>query len=775
MNKHIFDVSNQRWSLRKVKIGLVSILLGFTFMTTSQLVKADDVSSSQNVEEVNITQRNTNQAQNEEPTSHSIQPKLSDVQDLKSETTKNEKFTSETKDQLSNQDNFNINQVNTNKIRLDKTQNNKSISFNDEKITKQGTNQVLDKADAQKNDDLHKLNTEQMNSKYLKKYENLIHDAEKANKWNIGFPSESDQRTIENGETKIMVNKNSDGPNPMLNNSIIYGNYKKEKFIYDDGKSSFLGIAAQDAYHHFIPLSTTIKETNYDWVKSDGNIIIRRFSQFDSPALNGISYEVKKNNGETNIISKSKDNDIYDSSAQLNIFEYLIITPEGNIIHKINFEDNSNYDKNDQDSDAPTPELPQSYYVLIDTGTTNQKDLPIYSSGKDGLYVFDDSQYVVYGIKPLDKTKVMAIDFSLANSNGDSPSASFESNHRVDDLDETRDIPDEKVQKNVNDNAILILSPEINLKNQKSTDIWYIETAFGTAGNKPEDLSHLVNPTVDTTQKDDEINHKIDDINKQIEDLDNAKSNFNNETDSLDPIFGHFDNDSRIKDIKEGTEKSFKLTDNKSVDIMESIVKPALTKVIGSTLAGTVINGFSHFATFLDIEPMLKAVNEGITGVVKLKYLLQYKVPRNILQRMKKDLIILKRRLRYSTSLKEANYWMNSTILAMNKKYGKRLNKYSLSASAVKDKINDIVTESTSKFITAFSKFMFDKITDGSDKAAIMLFTTVLSVAKAGFSNLDDEISDGLDKFNSTILSTLGKPLIDPISNSIWNLYFNKK
>ena len=118
---------------------------------------------------------------------------------------------------------------------------------------------------------------------------------------------------------------------------------------------------------------------------------------------------------------------------------------------------------------------------------------------------------------------------------------------------------------------------------------------------------------------------------------------------------------------------------------------------------------------------------------------------------------------------------MNSTILAMNKKYGKRLNKYSLSASAVKDKINDIVTESTSKFITAFSKFMFDKITDGSDKAAIMLFTTVLSVAKAGFSNLDDEISDGLDKFNSTILSTLGKPLIDPISNSIWNLYFNKK
>ena len=775
MNKHIFDVSNQRWSLRKVKIGLVSILLGFTFMTTSQLVKADDVSSSQNVEEVNITQRNTNQAQNEEPTSHSIQPKLSDVQDLKSETTKNEKFTSETKDQLSNQDNFNINQVNTNKIRLDKTQNNKSISFNDEKITKQGTNQVLDKADAQKNDDLHKLNTEQMNSKYLKKYENLIHDAEKANKWNIGFPTESDQRTIENGETKIMVNKNSDGPNPMLNNSIIYGNYKKEKFIYDDGKSSFLGIAAQDAYHHFIPLSTTIKETNYDWVKSDGNIIIRRFSQFDSPALNGISYEVKKNNGETNIISKSKDNDIYDSSAQLNIFEYLIITPEGNIIHKINFEDNSNYDKNDQDSDAPTPELPQSYYVLIDTGTTNQKDLPIYSSGKDGLYVFDDSQYVVYGIKPLDKTKVMAIDFSLANSSGDSPSTSFESNHRVDDLDETRDIPDEKVQKNVNDNAILILSPEINLKNQKSTDIWYIETAFGTAGNKPEDLSHLVNPTVDTTQKDDEINHKIDDINKQIEDLDNAKSNFNNETDSLDPIFGHFDNDSRIKDIKEGTEKSFKLTDNKSVDIMESIVKPALTKVIGSTLAGTVINGFSHFATFLDIEPMLKAVNEGITGVVKLKYLLQYKVPRNILQRMKKDLIILKRRLRYSTSLKEANYWMNSTILAMNKKYGKRLNKYSLSASAVKDKINDIVTESTSKFITAFSKFMFDKITDGSDKAAIMLFTTVLSVAKAGFSNLDDEISDGLDKFNSTILSTLGKPLIDPISNSIWNLYFNKK
>ena len=453
----------------------------------------------------------------------------------------------------------------------------------------------------------------------------------------------------------------------------------------------------------------------------------------------------------------------------------MIITPEGNIIHKINFEDNSNYDKNDQDSDAPTPELPQSYYVLIDTGTTNQKDLPIYSSGKDGLYVFDDSQYVVYGIKPLDKTKVMAIDFSLANSSGDSPSTSFESNHRVDDLDETRDIPDEKVQKNVNDNAILILSPEINLKNQKSTDIWYIETAFGTAGNKPEDLSHLVNPTVDTTQKDDEINHKIDDINKQIEDLDNAKSNFNNETDSLDPIFGHFDNDSRIKDIKEGTEKSFKLTDNKSVDIMESIVKPALTKVIGSTLAGTVINGFSHFATFLDIEPMLKAVNEGITGVVKLKYLLQYKVPRNILQRMKKDLIILKRRLRYSTSLKEANYWMNSTILAMNKKYGKRLNKYSLSASAVKDKINDIVTESTSKFITAFSKFMFDKITDGSDKAAIMLFTTVLSVAKAGFSNLDDEISDGLDKFNSTILSTLGKPLIDPISNSIWNLYFNKK
>ena len=403
MNKHIFDVSNQRWSLRKVKIGLVSILLGFTFMTTSQLVKADDVSSSQNVEEVNITQRNTNQAQNEEPTNHSIQPKLSDVQDLKSETTKNEKFTSETKDQLSNQDNFNINQVNTNKIRLDKTQNNKSISFNDEKITKQGTNQVLDKADAQKNDDLHKLNTEQMNSKYLKKYENLIHDAEKANKWNIGFPSESDQRTIENGETKIMVNKNSDGPNPMLNNSIIYGNYKKEKFIYDDGKSSFLGIAAQDAYHHFIPLSTTIKETNYDWVKSDGNIIIRRFSQFDSPALNGISYEVKKNNGETNIISKSKDNDIYDSSAQLNIFEYLIITPEGNIIHKINFEDNSNYDKNDQDSDAPTPELTRSYYVLIDTGTTNQKDLPIYSSGKDGLYVFDDSQYVVYGIKPLEE------------------------------------------------------------------------------------------------------------------------------------------------------------------------------------------------------------------------------------------------------------------------------------------------------------------------------------------------------------------------------------
>lgn len=768
MNKHIFDVSNQRWSLRKVKIGLVSILLGFTFMTTSQLVKADDVSSSQNVEEVNITQRNTNQAQNEEPTSHSIQPKLSDVQDLKSETTKNEKFTSETKDQLSNQDNFNINQVNTNKIRLDKTPNNKSISFNDEKITKQGTNQVLDKADAQKNDDLHKLNTEQMNSKYLKKYENLIHDAEKANKWNIGFPSESDQRTIENGETKIMVNKNSDGPNPMLNNSIIYGNYKKEKFIYDDGKSSFLGINVQDAYHHFIPLSTTIKETNYDWVKSDGNIIIRRFSQFDSPALTGISYEVKKNNGETNIISKSKDNDIYDVSAQLNIFEYLIITPEGNIIHKINFEDNSNYDTNDQDPDAPTA-YPLFYYVLIDTGTTNQKDLPIYSSGKDGLYVFDDSQYVVYGIKPLDKTKVTAIDFSLANSSGDSPSGSV----GVDYLDE----PDEKVQKNVNDNAILISSPdpEIYLKKQKSTDIWYIETAFGTAGNKPEDLSHLVNPTVDTTQKDDEINHKIDDINKQIEDLDNAKSNFNNETDSLDPIFGHFDNDSRIKDIKEGTEKSFKLTDNKSVDIMESIVKPALTKVIGSTLAGTVINGFSHFATFLDIEPMLKAVNEGITGVVKLKYLLQYKVPRNILQRMKKDLIILKRRLRYSTSLKEANYWMNSTILAMNKKYGKRLNKYSLSASAVKDKINDIVTESTSKFITAFSKFMFDKITDGSDKAAIMLFTTVLSVAKAGFSNLDDEISDGLDKFNSTILSTLGKPLIDPISNSIWNLYFNKK
>lgn len=43
-----FNNSKQRWSLRKMSIGLTSVLLGFVFLSGSQTVKADASSNYEN-------------------------------------------------------------------------------------------------------------------------------------------------------------------------------------------------------------------------------------------------------------------------------------------------------------------------------------------------------------------------------------------------------------------------------------------------------------------------------------------------------------------------------------------------------------------------------------------------------------------------------------------------------------------------------------------------------------------------------------------------------
>lgn len=179
-----FNNSKQRWSLRKMSIGLTSVLLGFVFLSGSQTVKADASSNSENQQNSTVVEGQqgngvTDTIKQSDNLTKPVSQTSTDVQKSDENTTT-----------------LQINDV--------KSQN-KYIALYENKLQDSGTDS---QEDVTKNDQnkAKQLTTDDINRHIVEKYQNVLDEGDKANDWQKGLPTNEQQEKAETQDgTKILV------------------------------------------------------------------------------------------------------------------------------------------------------------------------------------------------------------------------------------------------------------------------------------------------------------------------------------------------------------------------------------------------------------------------------------------------------------------------------------------------------------------------------------------------------------------------------------------
>lgn len=417
-----------------------------------------------------------------------------------------------------------------------KTIKDKTDEFND---AADNVNKGLDKVDELGKDidkdygkTEHAASQEEINNKILEKYDKLVNKAEDDGSWFDGVPNEVEQNSSKESDNARIIIKQPEHAYSPLENNTISKDGKTSTYTYGSAITSFNGFVGlnnnlwPEDKNKAYPMAPDVSCSDYESKNVENTIIVKHSYKFETTYTDASGYAPVISKGENtgNISSEFRDADSNSAhgsvSIELDVDEYAIATPEGNVVHKITFK-NTRLDE--------TAKLPHRYFTLIDTAFNGNDAATLKTDGKGGIYITDHN--LVYGIRALGDSTLYAVDYSKAKQY-------TEDNMSTDTL-----VPSGKgdILSKV-DTAVRIVSPEVTLAPGESKSIWYIET-----------VNQLTDKAVSDDDLAKEINKKLDSsVSDWLKKLDDAQKAADNAQKTTDQILNPIDN--VVDTISKGTD-----------------------------------------------------------------------------------------------------------------------------------------------------------------------------------------------------------------------------
>lgn len=327
---------------------------------------------------------------------------------------------------------------------------------------------------------IHKESQQEVDQKIHEKYEKVINDGDASESdWQNGLPQDSDLESIKDKDGVTVhigkIEDYEDAAHPLENNTITYDG-KENTYTSANGNSSFLGfirssnqsrdIHSEDSVHFF-------EDHGSKWKKIDNNILIKRTIEYqDGYADDGGMEVIPFKYSDGTVGYRTKGDGHPQGSEQItwfdfNINEYLVITPEGNIIHAFK----TNGKSYDYYSEEAIKGL-LGFYSKIDTSLNGKDGVKLFSTGKNGLFLTDGK--LVYGIRGLNGSKVSAIDFNTNKENDDIDSQKYQS-----------------VLPEGADTEIKVSTTAPSATSDTQFDLWYIETAYKLKDDVSQSIAQI--------------------------------------------------------------------------------------------------------------------------------------------------------------------------------------------------------------------------------------------------------------------------------------------
>lgn len=798
--------SKQRWSLRKSTIGLASVLLGLTFLGVSQSTKvvyADAIDFNSQQEKVVQVQKNqaseTETSKTTSDTAKIAEVKSNTVQsdtaaetnEVKSDTAQTDASNREISANNTRQLDPN-NELTEKKVTEDKKtaqpetdndkilKNTQTVDVKQQHVVNSNANlknknallasslREINPQDGQTQSDkdkanlVHKVTQQEIDEQIQKKYSQVINEAKKDNNWQEGLPDDETLSKFEtNANTTIHVGNVEDddeiGVHPLENN-IIKSKDHEYTYSANRGSSSILGFINNLNRQQGLVDSDSYSNQELSWKKVDNNIVIKATSNYSAHYTDGgyITKIVKNSDGSTSI-EKIYEDGTYDSTTydNIDVTEYLVITKEGNLVHKFEVRSTSSEDYD------PVQDV-TAFYSLIDTSLNGKDGIGIYSTGNNGIYLSDGR--MVYAIRGLDGSVVTATDFDSVSDTGS----------KIEDITDINDKKGQNLLPNTKDTAVRITKYAPESDEDVPIDLWYIEVAYG------------LKPGTDITGTDiiDEINSQF---NKEVDDWIKKVDDVRNNTDkTVDQGAGYvkvgIDTTNDILTPVETVEKDvdqFKQTVHLDGGLINSIKEkisnipilkkfPILQKA--DTLFGLIKSGQKLIK---DVNDKLSDVNKSLskfkktldTSMISAKNnLLTIKKIGNIMIAAAKGKMSKKNaKTLLSEILKskqKANLVINSlygklTSKDVNTLFGNRIKKYRDKIGKEITKAKKLALKETDNIIGKFK----DVIAKGTDKT----LDALINLVGPQIPGIDtSKLSDIWDKYKVT--STIS----DEISDLIW-------
>lgn len=327
---------------------------------------------------------------------------------------------------------------------------------------------------------IHKESQQEVDQKIHEKYEKVINDGDASESdWQNGLPQDSDLESIKDKDGVTVhigkIEDYEDAAHPLENNTITYDG-KENTYTSANGNSSFLGfirssnqsrdIHSEDSVHFF-------EDHGSKWKKIDNNILIKRTIEYqDGYADDGGMEVIPFKYSDGTVGYRTKGDGHPQGSEQItwfdfNINEYLVITPEGNIIHAFK----TNGKSYDYYSEEAIKGL-LGFYSKIDTSLNGKDGVKLFSTGKNGLFLTDGK--LVYGIRGLNGSKVSAIDFNTNKENDDIDSQKYQS-----------------VLPEGADTEIKVSTTAPSATSDTQFNLWYIETAYKLKDDVSQSIAQI--------------------------------------------------------------------------------------------------------------------------------------------------------------------------------------------------------------------------------------------------------------------------------------------
>lgn len=556
--------------------------LATAILMGSNTVKADVNNNTQSME-ANSSVKETKVNSNADNNLNSANDSSNISTDQKSQTLIVKKKSTKTSDDTEIEKNKDT-QKQTNNNRQN-TQELINDQYSDSKIRESKKNKLYSNIEAGRTQEdngkahlIHKDSQQEVDKKIHEKYEKVINDGSASESdWQDGLPQDSDLESIKDkdGVTIHIGDVDDDyiAVHPLENNTITYDG-KENTYTAANAKSSFLGFINSDNQSKDMHTEDSVHTLSYygsKWKKIDNNILIKRTVKYkDSYNENGM--EVIPFKYEDGTVGYRTSGDGHSNGSEqtttydLNINEYVVITPEGNIVHTFKVDSNAN----DYYTGEPVNGL-LGFYSKIDTSLNRKDGVKLFSTGKNGVFLTDGK--LVYGIRGLNGSKVSAIDFNTNNENKDIDNQKYQS-----------------VLPEGADTEIKVSKIDSSATSSPQFDLWYIETAYRLKNNVAQSVAQIAdglnskfdsevqtNAGKQTEDQNKESKHdegtKTNDSDKKKSNGGTKVSNNHDNTNNLNDLWSDSQVEHNLRDVKnyahEGLMTLEKTFMDKLVDLKE--------------------------------------------------------------------------------------------------------------------------------------------------------------------------------------------------------------